>query len=360
MLKNPKVQLLVGVLVSAGFLWYVLRGVDMAQLGAALRAFNWWWAGPFLAVNFFSLWLRAVRWKYLLAPSGKFTARRLWSPVMIGFGLNSLFPARAGEFARAAVLAIKERLGFAPVFGTIVVERMFDMVTLLVLLTAVFATLPIDRAYSVQLWGRTLTGQTLRDASQSIALGFSVILAGILSLMVPRTRDLARAAMLRLPGVPPRLREKLADFIDGLAKGLASLRDWRSTLAVVALSFAVWLSIAWSMQLAGYGFEGMRMTLMQGVAVTVIACLVIVIPASPGYWGLVEVGFVFSLLVLGVDKGLAPAAAYSRAVAYALIVHSLQYFPILALGLWYFWREGITFNDLNREREAATPAQAPA
>lgn len=344
-MRNRNVQLALSLFVSAGFLWWVLRGVDPARLMAALRAYNWLWAAPFLAATFASLYLRAVRWAWLLAPVKPLTSAELWPPICIGFGLNSLLPFRAGEFARAAVVAMKQKVGFAPVFGSLVVERLFDMITLLLMLTVVFANIAIAPDFSTTLWGYTVTGAMLTDGSKKVAVLFGAITVATLSLLVPATRNLVRRLVAGAPYAPPAFRAKVTEFFDGFVGGLAALKDWRATLAVTGLSVAIWVLVGWTFQLGAYGFAGMNMTLLQGVAITVITALAILVPAAPGYWGLLEVGILFGLQVLGVEKD------FDRAVAYALVVHSMQYFPILAVGLYYLWKQEISLGDLDREKE---------
>src|SRR5690606_37820346 len=101
-----------------------------------------------------------------------------------------------------------------------------------------------------------------------------------------RTREMIRVLVETVPFAPRWVRLKASGFIMSFAEGLASLRDPKSTVIVLILSAVVWVLIAWTYQIAGFGFSGMRMTLMQGVAITVLTCLAILIPAAPGFWGL--------------------------------------------------------------------------
>src|SRR5690606_25454337 len=94
------------------------------------------------------MWLRAWRWRYFLLPTADLSTGRLFGPMMAGFAINGLLPARIGEFARAYVLARKESLPFPRLFGTIVVERIFDTLVLLALLAYVFTTIEIDPSVS--------------------------------------------------------------------------------------------------------------------------------------------------------------------------------------------------------------------
>ena len=86
------------------------------------------------------------------------------------------------------------------------------------------------------------------------------------------------------------------------------------------------MTVAW-------GF-GMKMNLAQAEAQMVITAIFITIPAAPGYWGLFEAGIIFSSLVLGVVT----AGQQSLALAYALVVHLVQYIPLVVMGLIFAWQ----------------------
>jgi uncharacterized protein (TIRG00374 family) len=353
MLRNARTQFIIGVIISIVALWWTLRPVSLTDLWAAVRSFQWLWGIPFLALTFLSMWFRALRWRYLMLPSGSFTARRLFSPMMAGFAINSLFPARAGEFLRASVLSIRERLPFSAVFGTIVLERIFDSVTLLVLAAITFSMVNIDPALNVTYGSLpALTGAKLKAASLQFSYFCAVLLVASIAILVPAVRRLVERLIIAVPLAPRRIRERLADMVESFATGMASLKNIRSLVFVVLYSVAVWVTVGLSMQVLAYGFPGMRMTTVDGIAITVITCIAILIPAAPGYWGLMEIGFVFGLLVLGVEKD------QGRALAYAFVCHSLQIFPIIAVGLICLWREGFSLHQV-LERMKQTFGETP-
>lgn len=421
-MKNPRIQLVFGIALSLVFLYLALRGVDPQDLWVAVSSFNWWWAVPFTALTLFSMWLRAWRWRYFLLPTADLSTARLFGPMMAGFAMNGLLPARLGEFARAYVLGRKENLPFSRIFGTIVVERIFDMFILLGLLVYVFSTLEInpDISYPYSTKGEVsrlvlagvafligaallavglavlkrsrqeknkrhlaiiakcllfsgailllvspillvslpaivsygtvyeINGPMLKQLSSKVAIASVVLLAGALLLVWPAASRLMQRIVGGLTFMPQGLRTGVTSLMETFAEGMQSLRSPR-LIAIVALqSLAVWMTIAWSMQIMPYGFEGMRaMTMSEAAALMVITCLAIMIPAAPGYWGLMELGIKFGMVILAVDTNP------SRIMAYALIVHALQYFPITGIGLYCLWKSQITMSEIQQERPAA-------
>lgn len=422
-MKNPRVQLAVGILFSLVFLLLALRGVSMADLWEAIRTFNWLWAVPFVFLTLFSMWLRAWRWRFFLLPTADLPTMRLFGPMMAGFAINGLLPARLGEFARAYVLGRQEGLPFTRLFGTIVVERIFDTLVLLGLLAYVFTTIEIDPQvsypYSTEgtvqaaylygavfvgailsgltgfwlrrrgdgggdraarivsnglltlggLLGLTgaflavrydggdlisygssyeINGATLKQLSTQVALASVVLLAGALLLVWPAASGLILRVVEGFPLLPLKIKRGLAGIINTFAEGMHSLRSPKLVLIVTLQSVAVWMAVAWSMQIMPYGFEGMRaMTMSEAVALMVISCLAILIPAAPGYWGLMELGIKFGMVILAVDTNP------SRIMAYALVVHALQYFPITGIGLYSLWKSQITVSEIQEERPGA-------
>lgn len=341
MMRNPKVQFAIGVIISAIALAWTLRPVALKDLWAAVSSFQWVWAGPFLLLTFLSMWMRALRWRFLMQPTRDFTAKRLFSPMMAGFAINSLFPARAGEFLRASVLSIREKVPFSSVFATIVLERLFDSLTLLLLAAVTFSLLKIPPDARVTYGGLPeLTGEQLHAVSIRFGYFCALLLAGAIAILLAPVRRVLERIILAIPFAPRRMRETIAGMVEHFAAGMRSLRDFQSLVLIIAYSLGVWIAVGASMQVLALGFPGMRMSLMQGVAITVITCIAILIPAAPGYWGLMEVGIIFGLQVLDVERDK------SRALAYAFVCHSLQIFPIIGVGMYCLWREGFSVGEV--------------
>jgi len=342
MIRNRIFQFIVGLAISAFFLYLTLRPVNFGDLWDALKAFEWLWSIPFLALTFLSMWLRAVRWHYLMRPLGHYTSRRLFSPMMAGFALNSIYPGRVGEFARAYVLAAREKLPFTSVFATIVLERIFDSITLLLLLVWTFANLNINPSDTVAYGKFVVTGQMLQEYAARFAQMCAILLLVAVSFLFERVRELFCGVVLRMAFLPKTWRERLAQMIHTFAGGFGTLLDVKAIAWTVLLSLGVWVLVGASMSVLAYGFPGMKMSLTQGIAVTVITCVAILIPAAPGYWGLMEAGIVFGMFTLKIDT------VYSRALAYAFVCHALQIFPIIAVGLAYLWAERVSVSEIRQ------------
>ncbi|MHB8376095.1 MAG: lysylphosphatidylglycerol synthase transmembrane domain-containing protein, partial [Dehalococcoidia bacterium] len=131
----------IGMAVTAVLVgWFVWRNWDkFPDMKRAFQDADWRLALLSLPIYFLGLFVRTVRWQYLLRPVKKVSAFRLYPVVIIGLMANNVLPARAGEFARAYVLGQRERISKTTSLGTIAVDRLFDGVTLIPLMLIVAA-----------------------------------------------------------------------------------------------------------------------------------------------------------------------------------------------------------------------------
>src|SRR5437764_10273847 len=177
------------VAVSAAFGYFAVRGIRFSATWHALGASNYWWLLPSLAALAASILLRVVRWQTLFDPTRRPPIRSLTKATIIGFFFNSILPARAGEIAR--ILALKKYAGTsrAETTATVVVERLFDVSSLIVLLFVLLAWLPhvswLEPAAIV--------------AFVSLAAVFALIVFG--RLASDRPRPLGASLLVKIPGL---------------------------------------------------------------------------------------------------------------------------------------------------------------
>src|SRR5579862_7409108 len=133
------IALALGVLISVFFLVYGLQGLSLADVWTTITHANFLWLIPGVAVYFLAVWGRTWRWHYLLRPMKQIPLKSLFPIVVIGYMGNNVYPFRAGEVIRAYVLRRNEGVKITASLATIVVERIFDG---LVMLIFVFVALP--------------------------------------------------------------------------------------------------------------------------------------------------------------------------------------------------------------------------
>lgn len=327
------IQLAVGFAISAFFLWYAFKDVKLSELMESLRQTNWLYAVPMIAITLGSFFWRCFRWRIFLKPTKDVPATRLFGPLMIGFAFNNILPARAGEFLRPLALTKQEGVPYTAALSTIVLERLVDVVTLLILLATMPLYVALDPTVSETFSGITVNAGWINSNMPKLSVIAAILMLGVLSFAVPAVRDLYIRILHVLKFIPQTLREKIEGLIETFSKGFDSLRSPGAVAMTALHSAIIWLSVAFSFQLMSWGFPGVSMTFGQALAFLAVSCVVISIPSSPGFWGVYEFGGKVALLMMGVVPHTEQGGG--AAVAFTMVAHFVQWLPITAIGLIY-------------------------
>lgn len=333
--------LLIALAVSAGGLAYAFHGIEWTDFARALRGARWGpvFLGAALAVSTFAI--RAWRWTLLF---GRLRPRFVDCLVatLLGFFFIGVLPLRVGEVIRPWVLARRSGLPFARTLATVATERAFDAATVLLLFFGSLLLLPPGVPVA-EILAWSPGGVPVAGAAVAVLAAFVIAL-----LLVVFAEGRTTAAIRVLLRPAPAWRDRLAEAIGHFAGGVRSCAESRSGLAaVVAGSFALWLSMAASFLVALHGFSdaagpvGPRVGLGGGVFLQTVVALAVAAPAAPGFVGTFQFGCVFALGLLGVEKG--------AAAAFSVAFHVAHYAPTLAIGAALLPASGL------RLRDARTP-----
>lgn len=297
-----------GLAASALFLWLAARDVDVDVVWEALRDSQYVWLIPALALLALAVALRALRWQLLFDPRTRPPFGAVTRAMLVGLLFNSVLPARAGEAARIVVLHQEVRTSRVEALGTAVTERLYDVVTLLVLL---FAATPFLPEVS---W--------LRRAAV-LALVLTALIA-VAVLVVDRYGIRAVRFVLRpLTRLSRVSDEHVERAAANLVLGLAALHRPRLALPAFGLTFLSWLVIAGSFWCVLAGFD-LGVGFGAGLLVAVTTTLALVIPSAPGGIGVFEAGGVVGLRAFGVDE--------SEAFSATVVLHALNTIPYVIAG----------------------------
>lgn len=322
--------------LTALLLWLFLRNVAFDELGAALARANILYIVAAVLVTLQTYLLRARRWQALLAPIGPSRFRTAFRTTVIGFAVNTLIP-RAGEVVRPYLLARREKLPASASFATIVVERLLDLVTVLLLFGAAIPLIPVDIGPEVRASGII--------AAVSALAGLAILFAS-----AGHPERLGRWATRLGRWLPGRLGDALAGLVRTFAEGLAIMR--RPGLLAVAMLWSVplWLSLAlgiWLTSLAfdlTFGFPGtflVMMFLVVGVSV----------PTPGGSMGAFHYAYLLAVTrFFGAGPDVAAAAG--------LVLHVVSFLPVTFVGLVFMWQDGLTFARLRGLQDEARHAES--
>ncbi len=322
--------MLIGVLISAVFIWLALRGLHLPDVWASLRTADYGWLIPSVAVYFLAVWARTWRWDYLLRPMKQIPLRRLFPVVVIGYMGNNVYPFRAGELLRSFVLRREEGVSMSSSLATIVVERVFDgLVMLLFVFVALpFAPLPSDGIRLIVIIG------------SGVFLGALLVFFAV-AAVPQRFMQLTGWFAHRL--LPEKLRAPVVDFAGRFISGLTALRSGRGLLMIFLTSVVIWLleTVKYWFVMHAFDFtvSFFALMLMNG-----IVNLATTLPSAPGYIGTFDGPGIAVLSLYGVDPAIA--------TAYTLTLHAALWLPITLLGIYYMVRAELNWGDIGRAVEA--------
>ncbi|MBI5305392.1 MAG: flippase-like domain-containing protein [Chloroflexi bacterium] len=323
MLKSPRFW--IGILISLICLYFAFQGIKFDQLLDALVGINYFWIVVASLVFLVSFAMRVLRWQILFSPLRLRTVN-VFHALNVGYLLSNILPARLGDVARAYLIGELEDVSKARALSTVVVERLSDGLTVVLLLSVTALFVP------------NIPEQAQQGAVATAIAG----IAGITFLLVlsfNKERGLSLLHRLVAP-IKPLQHPKLWEILESLIDGFAVLRSPKAVLGVGVFAVLAWV-------LGGLTFWITSLATNSNIPVTAAflvmtaTSLMVVIPSSPGYVGVFHAGAVFLLTtVFKVDQTIA--------LSYAIVIHALMYIWIIILGAFSMWREGISMSSLQK------------
>ena len=322
--------------ISLFFLDLVFAQLNLKEVGGALAQARWWMLAPSVLALMVHLVFRIWRWQWLLKPMGDIPFAPAFRAGLIDIGGNMVLPARAGEFLRAYVIGRSTGISKTGAFATVVVERIFDGLTMLLILLA----LVIFGVRDAQLQKIGMVG----------AAFYVLALVGILLFMARRHWFEAIVSKV----LPVALAEKVLALMAAFAGGLEALRDMKQLSMVTLLSLATWAFIPLSFYpiLEAFDFHT-QLPFFASVLMLPMLAFGLTIPGAPGGVGLFEgAGFLtLSITFQLIGSPMVTEEQKAIAAACVVLVHISQALPEALLGLWAFFAEGLTAGDLKAGRE---------
>lgn len=313
-LKNT-VTIFVSVLVAGVFLWLALKGLDFEKISNSLKKANYLWVAAAAVFGVSAYIFRAVRWNLLLEPMGYqvSNANSLWS-ISFGYLMNLTIP-RSGEVARSTALYGIEKVPVDKSFGTIILERVIDLVCMLVflVLTLIFK---FDAIYS--FYERS-------GVRFNPVFIIGIIAGGILALVTFfRFKERFRKF---------GFISKIIDFIDGIFAGLMSVFRLRQKGKFILLTAGIWICYFFASYLVCFSLpETSDFTLADGCFILVVGTLGMIIPASGGI-GAFNLAMKFGFTALFISMGKDAVEGGELGLAYSFITLPLQIIIMLIMGL---------------------------
>ncbi|MEK6775936.1 MAG: lysylphosphatidylglycerol synthase transmembrane domain-containing protein [bacterium] len=335
-MKTSHKQIWFGAVLSLALVILLLKSTDFHALSEAFRHANYYYCIPMIAISLIGILIRAYRWKFIMAPLHRASMSNLFSATMVGFMAIDLLPARIGEVIRAHLIGEKEGIPKSAAFGTIVVERLFDIFTVLLILAwiLVIVSLPGSRIQGV--YAKALRGAAL------VFFPFFVVLICFLILIMRKTGLAISWARTCLRPLPESWRNKILSMLNSFASGLGAIRMGMHLVPIIFYSLIMWglfglgnglMLKAFQIDLPVYAF--FYLLVVQAVAVAV--------PASPGFVGTYHAAVVAGLAAFQIPKEVA--------LSFAILSHFLIFIPVILYGLVLLWKDHLSLSTLKTKAD---------
>jgi len=326
-------HLSLSLVLSVLFLFLAFRKASLEEILAAFRGANYWWLLLMFVVLLISHAFRSLRWRYLLNPiKPDIGLRNLYSAVMVGYMMNNVLP-RAGEIVRPYAIGKLENIRVGAALGTIVVERIMDILSFLVLI----ALIPF--VYEGPL---TDTFPWLEQGGIWLGVATTMLLVFLVTMMARRDwTDTILGFITKV--VPARAGARLERLAHSFLDGFLFMKEPRSFVAILVLSVMIWGLYGVMTYVAFFAFD-LGATLGPGAALVVLAIssIGVAIP-TPGGTGTYHFFTSETLTRLfGVPSG--------PALSYAAATHAVGFVGVTLIGLYFFLRDQIRISDAVAER----------
>ncbi len=322
-------RLVAGAALSLAAVVALLWRVDWAELRKTVARANYWWLIPFLALEVLVIWTRALRWRVML--EDRLTTARLFWITNIGYLLNNVLPFRLGEVGRVYLVTRRSTVGVMQGLSSVVVERLIDVLCLIVLLFLVLPLVPGAVAF-------VAAGMTL---SALAIVGIALIFVAAHAHILVETNFKRLVTKLR-PQSVDALQQHLHDF-------LASVRviQGRRLWLCLMWSIVTWTVSVVSMYVLMLAFDP-RPQWFIGMLANCAIALGVAVPSAPAGLGLWEAATVAALSMAAVPAEMA--------LAFAVLSHLVSFISLGVLGAAGLLIEGQSFGELARSARTFMPA----
>ena len=331
---NPNIRrtilVVAGILLSVFFIVVSVRNMDWHQVFVVLsntRLYPWliFAVASYLAGYFF----RGLRTRLLISREARLSVITASNIVIVGYAVNNIMPARAGELARAGMLSERTGIPFAQSVTVVFLERILDGIAIVLLLTgaAVFlhdvAPIPETIFY--------------------LSLVFSIAAVFIMFVALAPHRFMAVMSKV-IYALYPRWHDATVRFMTSIVNGMAYLRRPVDACKIFIISVVVWLCDG-GLFFCLMPACGMELNIARAVFVMGVSNLGVFFLTSPGYG---SPGYIGPLSILCINAFVSMGFSQSTATGFAIMMQLAIYIPIMIWGgaviLWYGITLGLTMN----------------
>ena len=339
-------QLAFGLVIALIALYYTLRNVSFSEVISSFKEMDYIYIFPAIVLIVLSYIFRAYRWQALLESSLKINVSGLYSPMMVGF-MGNFLPARAAEILRPYLLSKKYNITFAAAFASIVVERLFDMIILLLIFIWVFW-------FEADVFSSNIEFSGFSVQEMAIKFGQICVLAVILIivfiyLLLNHKKKIMKIVGWFLGFMSEKWADKTKYLLDEFTVGCEVVKKIGTLAKISVYSVLVWVANVFSVYPLYFAFDLQYKTIPSLLILGVIVAILITILPTPGFLGSYNAGIVIALHEIMGESEI-------KSVSLGMVGWALFSGAILAGGLYFIFHEHMSIKDLSsvkRERDSS-------
>lgn len=337
------IRTLLVLALSVGMLAWFLRGANLREVITEIENGRPGLLLLAVGVTCLTYFFRALRWQYLLRPLGNPPFSAVFKTTVIGFAVSTLLPARAGEVVRPYLLARRAGFSATSAFATIILERVLDLATVLLLFGfyLAFYTPDVSAEHSATFTALK-SGGLLAGAASVAGLALMMLVAG-------HPERLAAWALRVERVLPARVATAVAHLVRTFLEGLAVVRQPARLAVAGLLSLPLWLSIALGIWATSRAFH---IDMIYPGAFLMMAVLVVgvAVPTPGSVGGFHKAYQIGAMAFFGV--------ANDKAVGAALVLHAISFVPVTIGGAIFLAQEGLSLSRVRGLAATAAPEDA--
>lgn len=334
------------ILISIIFVFFAFHNIDGKKLLDTFHMFNYKILFLTVPLYIFTIILRGIRWKILITDNKKLKILELSEIYTAGSALNIYLPARAGDFFRAYFLGKKYSRPKLEILGSVVLERIFDGLTvLLILLIAMFA-------YYRTPWMIKLSAITAVVFIGSLVGGYLLFKFNKINEFC----DFLKMQLSKLPRkfavISKKIVDKLNVWLNSFINGFEPISNPKNMINSTLLSLAIWTidCVLIYVLITNFGFN---VNFSISLFVISFIALSTIIPSTSVYIGPYQYAFIMALGIYHINK--------SSALAIAFMLQSTTIILLSTISIIFFIRNNINYKNINYERtERIEKTETPA
>ena len=307
--------------MSVAGLYFAFVGEDLAKLKDNIASVNISQISISVILLVFSCLPRALRWKLLIAPFELIPLHHVFSATMIGYFGNGVLVFRLGELLKAYVLAKGRQITISQAFGTVIVERILDLMMVILIF---FITIP---------W--------FPFGDEKIKLGMHLTISTIFFVIIViffthRMNLLDNISQYKIFSTVHG--KNIIMILENMLEGVVAILKNKNIIAIISLSILIWF-LYFLVGMFVLKACGISLNYVDMCVLLVISSLLLGVPSLPGAAGTLDVGVKYTLVLIF-------HIGASKALSYSIVSHAVSYFPLLMLGFIYFLLSNVSIKEI--------------